>query len=396
MRSRRATFVALATTFASAVFLASCAGTRATGSSATAARARDAAAALADVASHIAAHPERAERLFVEGYRMRTLVAAHAVTPAPAALEAAIRFADSLVVNQRGDGYWHIGYDTGWVADMAAALGIFGAVEPHVSPERLARYETTAIRFVDALIRDDMIEKPSGAIGVGFPMSQKPSRAVKVWNSRVGYADEPYMVSTALAGIAVQAWLAHRTGKPEYAARAKAALTWTLSRVDTSGAVPVLRGQEGPFGAAAYIQEGWMAAETWLDDPAVHDLLRRELPRHVRWLLRTQGRDGAWSSGVRGDFARTPAIVNFLLWYGERFGPRADVQAAVHRAGPALVAAGRFTVETPTTKSPTSGSRKLPRHVPLAAGQLAPLDFEVLRALVGRPLAALAFGRSVQ
>ena len=377
--------------------VASCGGTRAPRSDSTAVSVYDsaaAAAALDAIAAHIGSNPQPATRLFVEGYRMRTLIAADELGTAHGAgcVAAAIRFADSLVAQQRPDGYWSIGYDTGWIADMAAALAIFGALEPHAGPERLARYEVAAARFVDALVRDDMIDKSTGAIGVGFPMSQKPESAKRVWNSRIGYANEPYMVSTALAGIALQSWLAHRTGKPEYAARAKAALAWSLSRVDTSGAVPVLRGQEGPFGVAAYVQEGWMAAHTWLEDPTVHELLQRELPRHVRWLLRTQGSDGAWSSGVRGDFARTPAIVNFLLWYDVTHGPRDDVRVAVQHASRPLVALGRFAAEPSPAKAPAAKPRQLPRDVPAAAGQLAPLDFEVLRALVGRPLAALAGG----
>ena len=375
-----------------ALALAGCGGSRKPGGDAPAHDVPAAAAALDAMAAHILAHPQPASRLFVEGYRMRTLIAAHELGAVHAAggLDAAIRFADSLQARQRSDGYWHIGYDTGWVADMAAALAVFVALEPHCGPERSARYEAAAVRFLDALARDGMIVKSTSAIGVGFPMSQKPDHARRVWNSKIGYADEPYMVSTSLAGLAVQSWLASRTGKPEYAARAKAALAWSLSRVDSSGIVPVIRGQEGPFGVAAYVQEGWMAADAWLDDPSVRDLLRRELPRHVRWLLRSQGPDGAWSSGVRGDFARTPAIVDFLLWYDECFGPREDVRLAVQRATPALIAVSQFVVAPPADKA------RQPKNLPAAAAALVPLDLEVLSALVGRPLAALARGRSLQ
>jgi tetratricopeptide (TPR) repeat protein len=375
--------------------IAGCGRTRVPGSNFTAAPSQDQAAATAALdamAEHILAHPQPASRLFVEGYRMRTLVAAHelGVAHATGGLEAALRFADSLVTQQRDDGYWHIGYDTGWVADMAAALAIFGTLEPHASPEQMSRYEAAAERFIDALVRDDMVDQSTKAIGVGFPMSQKPVSAKRVWDSRLGYANEPYMVSTALAGIAVQSWLSHRTGKPAYAARAKAALEWSLSRIDTSGVVPVIRGQEGPFGVAAYVQEGWMAADAWLEDPAVRDLLARDLPSHVNWLLRTQGSDGAWSSGVRGDIARTPAIVNFLLWYNETFGPHEDVRLAVQRASPALIAMSQFVTV------PRSDKSRPTKILPAAAADLAPLDFEVLSALVGRPLAALARGRSLQ
>src|SRR5262245_35215177 len=83
--------------------------------------------------------PAPAKRLFVEGYFMRTAIAAHEVLGAAAAgldtsagLERARTFADSLVARQLPHGYWPIGYATSWLADMGAALGVFVALEPHV------------------------------------------------------------------------------------------------------------------------------------------------------------------------------------------------------------------------------------------------------------------------
>ena len=124
----------------------------------------------------------------------------------------------------------------------------------------------------------------------------------------------------------------------------------------------------------AYVEEGWMAADALLDDPQVLQRLRAVLPKHVEWLLRTQRPDGTWSIDSPREFARTPNIIDFLIWYDQRCEPREDVRRAVRRAAAALVEPKR---------------RK-------AAGFFAAGDNpEVLRANSGRVLAALVAGRYV-
>jgi hypothetical protein len=125
---------------------------------------------------------------------------------------------------------------------------------------------------------------------------------------------------------------------------------------------------------AAYAQEGWMAADLLLDDAQVTARLRQALPPHVEWLLRTQRSDGTWDSDVRGDFARTPAIADFLIWYDQRCESRDDVKAAVRKAGAFLMDPKRWEKRGFLDASDTA---------------------EIWRALVGRPLAALASGKPV-
>lgn len=327
---------------------------------------------------HILERPERAERLFVEGYYMRTLVAAHTVLAGSpdsvrlrAGLEAAIAFADTLVATQREDGYWAIGYDSGWVADMAAALGVFPALEPHIGPQRRDRYVRTAQRFAAALERDALVLE-NGAIGVGWPMGQKPEKVIRAWRSDMGWADAEYLVSSALAGVGVHAWLYHNTRDARYGARARAALDFTLSKLRSDGSLPAFSPHEGELGASAYVQEGWMAADLWLEDANLRTRLCARLPAHVGWLLRSQRADGTWDSGVSGDSARTPAIVNFLQWYAARCDAPSEVGAAVARAERALTRDGTFPGAC-------------------AGGE----HDEVLRAVSGRALASLVQGAFV-
>jgi len=329
--------------------------------------------ALATLTQRTLARPGPSRRLFVEGYFMRSLVAAEEFLQPPArpGVARALAFADSLVAQQLPHGYWKIGYGTSWLADMGAALGIFHALEPYADSIQVRRWQQAAERFLQAMRRDNLIAK-SGAIGFGWPVDE--AGLVRAWRSDVGWADDPYLVSTALVGIELQAWLFRRTGERSYRDGAVAALDWTLAQIGADGALPARIRGEGVYTVAAYVQEGWMAADLLLEDPQVHEQLCRSLATHVDWLLRTQQRDGTWESQVRGDFARTPGIVDFLIWYDQRCHQRRDVQKAVQRASALFVDPERWQ----------------------AAGKLdADEHREILRALLGRPLAALAAGKPV-
>ncbi len=80
-----------------------------------------------------------------------------------------------------------------------------------------------------------------------------------------------------------------------------------------------------------------MAADHLLRDARVRAQLRRALPLHVDWLLRTQNEDGTWGDRAAGETTRTVAISNFLVWYERRCESRADVRAAIRRASKALL-----------------------------------------------------------
>ena len=300
---------------------------------------------------------------------MRGLVAANTVLAEDAlydprdGLARAVDYADSLVLGQTFLGYWSLGYHAQYWADMAAAVALFPALEPFVDPERLKRYEAAAERFMKGLARDHML-LAEGAVGIGRTIVVDPLRQA----NRPDY--RPYLVSTALAGITVRSWLYHRTNQEAYRVDALAALDYTLSKISPDGFEDAQAKQEGPLRIAAYVEEGWMAADAWLEDPSVEKRLRRALPVHVAWLLRLQRPDGTWTSDREAETTRTPPIVNFLVWYDQRFGPCEDVRAAIRRASDAYTS-------------------------PTAAWDREGENHEVMRALAGRPLAALASDRYV-
>ncbi len=335
---------------------------------------------------HTLARPKPATRLFVEGYFMRGLAASSSALQtacsslapdrglADSARACAQTFADSLVHTQGANGLWAIGYEGGWVADMAAAVAVFGALEAAgVAPEKLPAYESAAAHFVTALEHEGLV-LPSGGVGLGWPLGEKAAGATRAWRSDVGWSDDEYMVSTALAGIEIHAWLFHRTQDDKYRARALAALRVTVSRLKTDGSLPTRGKQEGPLQVAAYVEEGWLAAVAWLG-PEAAVLVRNAAATHVPWLLGLQGADGGWNNGNPGDAARTPQLVNYLLWVAQQTPAIAGAETAVGRA-----------------RHYYFDAKALRARAFFADGDLQ----EIHRALAGRTLAALVTGRYVQ
>jgi hypothetical protein len=322
--------------------------------------------------------PRPAQRLFVEAYFMRSLVAAHELLrqtapdqvdeqAARACIERAVAFADTMVAIQSYRGLWPLGYPAVWYADMGAAAAIFPAVEPYVDEERLKRYEAAVEKFLNELARLKMLHA-DGSVGMGRDLIDDPLRGPR------RPSPEPYLVSSALVGVEARAWLYRRTRRPELREQAIRSLDYTLSQICPDGFREPAGRREGSIRISSYVQEGWMAADQFLDDPRVIERLRRALPPHVAWLLESQRPDGTWEAPEDGSLSRTPPILVFLMWYDERCESRADVRAAVRRAGAGL--RDRLYADSNGTSPPTDHS-------------------EVLHALSGRALAALARDRFV-
>ena len=337
----------------------------------------DAAEALRVLTAHTLGRSAGAQRLFVEAYYMRSLVAAHEALeslphPRPdwldpgAPLERAVVFADTLLRRQNLRGYWPTGYLDQFWADMGAAVALFPALEPHVDSTRVERYVQASERFLRALDRDHML-LGTGAVGLGWPFRIEDER-------RSAPIYKPYLVSTALVGIETQAWLYRRTRRPEYRERALAALDYTLSRLRADGSLSDSVSTEKPLRIAAYVQEGWMAADILLGDPEVLSRLRRALPAHVRWLLHRQNADGTWNTGDPSEYSRTPPILDFLIWYDQRCERSEEVRRAIRRGSAVFLDPERW---------PDCGLYRRGAH------------YEVLRALWGRSLAALVRGKYV-
>jgi hypothetical protein len=333
---------------------------------------RQAREALRVLATHTLLRPRRARRLFVEAYFMRALVEEHRIASAARGsppdgedswidprlfLERAVAFADSLAASQSALGYWDTGYEGTYVADMAVATALFAALDPLVDAARRERYLAAAGLFL-----------PSGALGIGWRTSLADLLEAASRGTRAPSWRAPYLVSSALAGVELHAWLARHRSAPAHRERARAALEFTLSQLQPDGSLPSRETGEGRLLTAAYVQEGWMAAEALLADPEPGRRLCDRLQVHVAWLLREQRDDGTWDGGSEGEFARTPAILDFLVWYDRRCGPGKEVLRAVRRG------------------SSWTDARLWDERGLFGGDE----HHEVLRAILGRALAALA------
>ncbi len=300
--------------------------------------------ALRLLVAHTLSRPAAPRRLFVEGYLARGLAGATAALGADRDAAEwfdagpcrawARGFADQLAAHQDKTGYWSIGYGAIYIADIAAALGVFPSLEADADSVQLQRWQAVAEKFVHSL-QEDLMVLPSGAFGIGWRNTYVPRS-----NKRI--ARDPYLVSTALAGIELHGWLWKRTGNVAYRDCALHALEYTLAQLKPDGSLPEHASGEGALTTAAYVEEGWMAADVFLGDSKVLERLRAALPAHVQWLLSTQHRDGTWDSGANGEFARTPAIVNFLIWYDQRCRHSEGVRQAIRRASVPLLDPGRW------------------------------------------------------
>jgi hypothetical protein len=333
--------------------------------------------ALRVLAAHTVLRPQRSKTLFVEGYYMRSLVRAFEVLSASGdadadgfdarrGLDKAIAWADTLVSTQDKFGRWPLGYEAVWYADMGAAAAVFAAVEPYVDSLRLQGYERAAERLLADMGRNKMF-LPGGALSLGWPL------IVDHLGNRIKQARDPYLVSTALVGIELRGWLFHRTGNEEYRRAALESLDYTLSRIGPAGFTEPTVQKEGELRIAGYVEEGWMAADVYLQDPSVLQRLQKSLPRHVDWVLKQQNAAGFWDDG-KGSTSRTVSIVNFLVWYDQRCGSRRDVREAIRRAMPSMIEPEGWQA----TGLYRSGARA-----------------DAMRALLGRSLAAVAGGRWV-
>jgi len=332
--------------------------------------------------------PAPATRLFVESYFMRGLVAVSEVLSVPeltaadhalaaAALARAQAFADSLVRTQDARGYWKLGYNSGWVADMAAAVAVFSSLEPHMDPKHVTDYEACAAKFLRGLERDGLI-LDSGGVGLGWPLDEQAPPGARAWRSDTGWSDSEYLVATALAGIEVNAWLYHRTHAEPYRTRARKALDVTLARLKADGSFPTVGPQEGPLQVAFYVQEGWLAADAWLEDPQVAARICAASGNHVGALVAAQQPDGTWANGNPGDAARADGLLNFFLWHESRCTSDPRLPGAIGRSR-------RFLLHP----------RRWSDFGAVVAGEPNAELSEIRRALVGRPLAAAVRGRPV-
>ncbi len=290
------------------------------------------------------------DSIFINGNFARLLMALHRLTGERAWLDEAIRWCDTFTAQQRivptsdfeEGGFWvdlsrnpkgNIYFGDGGTAASALAVGCaladlrrkalyLKALERYANfvlrgtardPQDLGREATTTW-----LIREGA---DKGALGCGYYLGH--------------LSVKPYTVSTATTGGAFFAALHGLTGRPEYAAVARGAVGWLLRARKPDGEVPyILDGEpsaDWPLDTLTYAAEAFVAADAYLGDPAVRELLGRELKPTVEWLLARQNPDGSWGEARSADQQRSPRVATLLAWFYRRAGRDERIRTALQK-----------------------------------------------------------------
>ena len=303
---------------------------------------------LKAVAEWMMAHPQKA--IFVEGYNERTLLGLHEITGERRYLDHVRKWVHKLLDAQDPAGFWGTGYQTVYLADTGSALGLLVNFYKFATPAERARIDRAFDRYLELmLVRGDSTGKPfvhpEGSLGVGFT-SYKDGKAK-------GDLNRPYTISTALTGAEIFAALHYLHGDERHKQIAIKACDWVLDTMAGDpppdplaqpGQIPYIiddwnPGRKNrhylwkrwPYDTAAYAGEGFIAAWTYIDDPAFRKRLGTRVRPHVDWLLRTQNADGSWAEHGSGDQLRSHGVVNLLLWYHENIRPDPRIPAAIQR-----------------------------------------------------------------
>ncbi|NQT50616.1 discoidin domain-containing protein [bacterium] len=305
-------------------------------------------ARLRQIAEWMMAHEQAA--IFVEGYNERTLLGLYEITGQKRYLEHVRKWAHKLLKLQDPAGFWGTGYKTVYLADTGSALGLFINFYKFATPDEKKRIDAALARYVELmLVRGDSTGRPfvhpDGSLGVGFT-SYKDGKAQ-------GDLNKPYTISTALTGAEVFAAMHYLYGAERDKQIAVKACHWILDTMvgekpphpmAQPGQIPYIiddwnPGRKNPhylwkrwpYDTSAYAGEGFIAAWTYLDDPAFRTSLGRRVRPHIDWLLRTQNDDGSWAEKGSGDQQRSHGVVNLLLWHYENIERDPRVANALRR-----------------------------------------------------------------
>ena len=150
------------------------------------------------------------------------------------------------------------------------------------------------------------------------------------------------VIATSTTGGAFFAELANLTKSADersaLLSEAEAAMQWTAGVVLPTGEIPyILDGKTDtktwPLDTIAYATEGVVGVDTYA--PHARPTLSKGFESTVRYLLATQGTDGAWGTLRSPDQQRSPRVLTLLSWWlhSEARAGRADakVSAAIEK-----------------------------------------------------------------
>ncbi len=274
------------------------------------------------IASFAMQNPHKA--IFVNGYNYRTQLGLYEITGDEEHLNNVKKWASELLDSQQPQGYWGTGYGAVYFADTGSALGLLINYYKWATPDQQKRIITALEKYIDMLEKGDGKESfihENGSLGAGYHYAEDGKTFSDTFNG-------DYTISTSLSGCQIFAAMYYLTGQEKYKTVAINATNWLLDTMADDGRIPYIIDSWNPgrkdkeylwyswlYDTSAYVSEGFIAAWTYIDDPAFRKQLEERVKAHVNFLLWTQNDDGSWAKKESHDQLRSHGLVNLLIWY---------------------------------------------------------------------------------
>ncbi|MCK4885867.1 MAG: hypothetical protein KAS96_00700 [Planctomycetes bacterium] len=262
--------------------------------------------------------------IFVNGYNYRTQLGLYEITGDKKHLNNVKKWAAQLLDSQKPQGYWGTGYGAVYFADTGSALGLLINYHKWATPKQQKRIIKALEKYITMLEKGDGKESfihENGALGAGYHFAKDGKTFSDTFNG-------DYTISTSLSGSQIFAAMYYLTGEEKYKTIAIKATNWLLDSMADDGKLPYIIDSWNPgrknkeylwyrwtYDTSAYVSEGFIAAWTYIDDPAFRKPFEKRVKAHVNFLLWTQNDDGSWAKKGSHDQLRSHGLVNLLLWY---------------------------------------------------------------------------------
>jgi len=291
---------------------------------------------------------ETTESIFINGNFARVLFAAADVTGNKAYREEALRWCDTFyrqqqltITSKLGEaGFWP---DMGrkgniYFGDMGTAVTGLAMGYRRADAKRQEMYLAAMERMARFVIEGTLVDPQDEGRKAcdGWVIKEGPDQGALGCGYFKGHLSTiRYTVATSNTGGTFMPELYAITGKDEYKKVGAGAVRWILKMRKDSGEIPyTLDGQdyaEWPLDTMSYCGEGLIAADMYLKDPEMHELLRKEVKPCVQWLLSLQNPDGSWGKLRSPDQQRSPRCLSVLTWYYRTFEQDPATAAAVQK-----------------------------------------------------------------
>ncbi len=286
--------------------------------------------------------------VFINGNFARMLMASYRITGNKAHLAEALRWCDTFCKKQQMTttstgqeaGYWPDCGPRGniYFGDAGTAATALAVGHRFADKQRQARY-LAAMERKARFVMHGCAEAPEGRgrkASTGWVIQQGKDRGALGCGYYKGkLSPEPYTISTATTGGAFFSELFAITGQPKYKEIAAGATRWLVKIRKEDGELPyTLAGKTltcWPLDTLSYCTEAFVAADMYLKDPGLQDLLRKKLKPTVRWFLAGQNADGSWGKLRSADQQRSPRSLTLLSWFYRHVDPSPEAAESVRK-----------------------------------------------------------------